>query len=408
VKRRTRVALAGIGWTAFGAGVPAQDARPERQADPPAPAAREVTLTGNVLSHVHLGEKARSVFLLAYDGTPEVRAEFERIVAGHFPEQGLDADAAARLQDQFMSRLRYDIAPGAVADALAREAEWTVRGPKAVTGTVEEKDGRKWITPRQVAGADFAFPARMLAPDKPFTMPDREPLVLTIGDALSLKCLWVPPGTFLMGEPYYQCPHWQEDPPRRVTLTRGFYLAEHPVTREMVEAVVGGGAAAGGEPKAPANASCATMVAFCRLLSRRSGRNVRVPTAAEWEYAARVGTSNPTFKEKYKGQDSSPAGAARVKSMPPNAWGFHDMFGSGWERVSDGSGAIDRRDATDPQHIPPEDLGPADGTRPHGHFGKGNAGFAISEVEYITSEPGPEKTYPGVIRFRVVVEAAAK
>ena len=30
-----------------------------------------------------------------------------------------------------------------------------------------------------------------------------------------------------------------------------------------------------------------------------------------------------------------------------------------------------------------------------------------SEVEYITSEPGPEKTYPGVIRFRVVVEAAA-
>ena len=51
--------------------------------------------------------------------------------------------------------------------------------------------------------------------------------------------------------------------------------------------------------------------------------------------------------------------------------------------------------------------GLADRTRQHGHFGKGNAGFAISEVEYITSEPGPEKTYPGVIRFRVVVEAAA-
>ena len=59
----------------------------------------------------------------------------------------------------------------------------------------------------------------------------------------------------------------------------------------------------------------------------------------------------------------------------------------------------------DPQHIPPEDNGQADHDRRHGHFGKGNAQYSISEVEYIQSDPGPEKTYPGVIRFRVVVES---
>ena len=132
-------------------------------------------------------------------------------------------------------------------------------------------------------------------------MPDRPPLVLKINDKLSLKCIWVPPGKFLMGEPYYQCPHWQEAPPHMVTLTKGFYMAEHPVTQEMFEAVMGNNPSTEKAAKAPVNVSCAGMYEFCRVLSQKSGRKVRVPTAAEWEYAARVGTSNPAFREKYTG-----------------------------------------------------------------------------------------------------------
>jgi formylglycine-generating enzyme required for sulfatase activity len=94
-----------------------------------------------------------------------------------------------------------------------------------------------------------------------------------------------------------------------------------------------------------------------------------------------------------------------VKAKPPNAWGFYDMVSSGWERVSDSSSQLDRQDMVDPQHIPPEDQDNADKNRKHGHFGKGNSQYAVSEIEYISSEPGPGKTYPGVIRFRVVVEA---
>jgi len=68
------------------------------------------------------------------------------------------------------------------------------------------------------------------------------------------------------------------------------------------------------------------------------------------------------------------------------------------------SGQLDREDTRDPQHIPPEDRGLADKSRKHGQFGKGHAGYAIGEIEYIDSDPGPEKGYPGIIRLRVVLE----
>jgi formylglycine-generating enzyme required for sulfatase activity len=188
-----------------------------------------------------------------------------------------------------------------------------------------------------------------------------------------------------------------------VTLTKGFYMAEHPITQEIYEAVVGSNPNTEKAARAPVNVSCVNMYEFCRILSEKTRRKVRVPTTAEWEYVARVGTSNPALIEKYQDQNSGSVQPMAVKSKRPNAWGFYDMLSSGWERVSDGSGQLDRQDTVDPQHIPPEDKGKADESRKHGHFGRGNSGYAPSEIEYITSDPGPEKTYPGVIRFRVVV-----
>ena len=113
------------------------------------------------------------------------------------------------------------------------------RAAKALTGRLSEKDGKRWITVSKYADTTFKYPAKMLAPDKPLVMPDRPPLALKINDKLSLQCTWVPPGKFFMGEPYYQCPHWQEAPPHMVTLTKGIYMAEHPITQEMFKTLVG-------------------------------------------------------------------------------------------------------------------------------------------------------------------------
>jgi len=234
-------------------------------------------------------------------------------------------------------------------------------------------------------------------------MPEKEPLVLKISDTLSLKCLYVPAGRFLMGEPYYQCRHWQEDPPHMVTLTKPYYMAEHPVTQEIYEAVMGKNPSTLKGPKLPVHmVGCARMYEFCERLSARTGRTVRVPTAAEWEYAARVGTSNPTFRQKYTDQSSNATSKYMspplpVKSRKPNAWGFYDMHSGWWERVSDAP-VLDRKDTVDPVHIPPQDKNPDTRSNKHMHFGKGLWAYEISEVEYISS-------LPGKIRFRVVVEA---
>ena len=63
---------------------------------------------------------------------------------------------------------------------------------------------------------------------------------------------------------------------------------------------------------------------FCRILSEKTGRKVRLPSGAEWEYAARVGTSNPGFPEKYRAQgtlrDEGKKTPPPVKSKSTGLW----------------------------------------------------------------------------------------
>jgi formylglycine-generating enzyme required for sulfatase activity len=361
----------------------------------------EVTLKGNVLSNIHTGEKEKSIFILAYSGTPEIKAEFDKIMQEFYPEKGLDADTARKLQEQFLARLTYTI-DGPLADAMYKEAMWTVRGPKAITGVISTRDGKRWLTATMWDATTIEFPAKMRAADKPFVMPDKEPLVLRINETLALKCIYIPAGKFLMGEPYYQIPHWQEDPPHLVTLTKPYYLSECPISQEIYEAIMGNNPSKLKGPMLPVhNVSCADMYKFCDILAAKTGRKIRVPTAAEWEYAARVGTSNPTFPERYAAQNSNAnanyaSPPLPVKSKSPNEWGLYDMHSGWWERVSDAP-VLDHQETTDPQHIPAEDKDERTRGKKHQHVGKGQWTYAISEIEYITSEAGE-------YRFRIVVE----
>jgi formylglycine-generating enzyme required for sulfatase activity len=342
--------------------------------------------------------------LFAIDGTAEVRAEAARIAKDFYPAGGLDAGAAEKLLAQFDARLKYFVAP----DSPVLQGGKNV-GPQhycmpasasAVTGVVRERDGKRWIVAHRIEPCKLRYPSEFLAPDKPFLRTTREPSVLKVADRLTLKCMPIPAGTFLMGSPYWMWPYHVEEFPHRVTLTRDYYLSEIPVTQEMFEAVIGRNPSTVKDPQMPVqNPRFADLERFCALLSQKNARKVRLPTSAEWEYAARVGASNPGFAEKYEDQNSTDGGSRsplKVKSKKPNAWGLYDVASCWWEITGDKASYHVRKSVVDPFLSPGVENARSQRT------GRGlvNDRWSICTHEFITESGG----YAGQ-KFRVVVEA---
>jgi hypothetical protein len=172
----------------------------------------------------------------ALEGTPDIAVELDRILEGD-PKRGLDALAAQRIQGEFDRRLKLYIAPGPLAATIHKDV---AAGSQllALTGTIAEHDGRRWISVQKVEPARVRYPAKMLAPDRPLVAAGDKPIVLRVSDALTLNCDVLPAGRFLQGSPFYQR-RYQDEYPHEVVLSRPFAMFETPVTREMFEAVLG-------------------------------------------------------------------------------------------------------------------------------------------------------------------------
>jgi len=345
--------------------------------------------------------------VFAIDGTPEIRAEVDKIMKEFYPDKVLEAEAAQKLMDQFSARVKYHLTPDspALRDSKNTGKNHYCMGAQAgaVTGVVSEKDGKKWITARRIEPAKLKYPDQMLAADKPFVMPDKPPVILKIGDKLALKCVHIPPGKFLMGTPVYMWPYYQEEYPHLVTLTKPFYMAEIPVTQEMYEAVMGNNPSTVKDALLPVqNPRFADVTKFCQMLSEKNGRKVRLPTDAEWEYTARVGTSNPPFGEKYKDQNSTGTegfkAPLKVKSKKPNAWGLYDMASCWWEISADKGMYNVRRSEVDPRYPP----GVENAKSQRSGRGIIKDGWSMGTHEFIMEKAD----YAGQ-KFRVIVEAEA-
>jgi hypothetical protein len=379
--------------------------------DPGRKQGAEVTIKGSMVCNgacipePKAGDHVMVVF--AIDGPREIRAEVDQIMKKYYPARGLDGEGAQKLMDQFSARLKFYLAPDSPALKNARNKNTGKNHycsgalPRAITGVVTRKGGKKWISATRIEETRLRFPDKMCTADKPFVMPDKDPLILKVADKQTLKCVYIPPGKFLMGTPVYMWPYFVEEYPHPVKLTRPFYMAEIPITQKMYQAVMGNNPSTVKDPQLPVqNPRFADIDKFCQILSKKNGKKVRLPSDAEWEYAARVGTSNPGFAAKYKEQNSTGTkgfkAPLRVKSRRPNAWGLYDMASCWWEISADRGMYNVRHSVVDP-HYPPEAKDPRKQRSGRGIL---TDNWSIGTHEFITEKPD----YAGQ-KFRVIVEA---
>ena len=225
---------------------------------------------------------------------------------------------------------------------------------------------------------------------------------------LVLAVRWVPAGRFTMGSPESEEDRRLDETQHEVVLSRGFFMAETECTQGQWEMAMGSNPSGSKGANRPVEqVSWSDAVEYCRKLTVKQrdegllpvGWEWRLPTEAEWEYAARAGTTGARHGELDAiawHNNNSGSETHAVGAMQANAWGLHDMMGNVWEWCSDWSGDYPTGGVTDP-------TGPKSGSNRIYRGGSWNsvAGYVRSSFR-LSFEPGSSNHLVG---FRPVLSS---
>ena len=189
------------------------------------------------------------------------------------------------------------------------------------------------------------------------------PEVMTFtANGVEIKMVRVEGGTFTMGATTEQGSDVgsDEQPAHRVTLSK-YYIGETEVTQAQWQAVMGSNPSNfKGDSRPVENVSWDDCQTFVSRLNAATGQNFRLPTEAEWEYAARGGNRSQGYK--YSGgntlgsvawyADNSGDETHAVKTKSPNELGIYDMSGNVWEWCQDWYGSYSDSAQTNPHGRP--------------------------------------------------------
>lgn len=176
----------------------------------------------------------------------------------------------------------------------------------------------------------------------------------------------VPAGSFLMGSPTVEAGRFGNEQQHVVVITQAFAISTRPITFAQWDQCVSEGGCGGYRPsdegfgrgeRPVINVSTTDIASYIAWLQGKTGQHYALPSEAQWEYAARAGTTTARswgndIARRYAnyGQDDCPAqircpgraeGADRwvntapTGSFPANPWGLYDMLGNVWQRTAD-------------------------------------------------------------------------
>jgi len=182
--------------------------------------------------------------------------------------------------------------------------------------------------------------AKITVPKTPSPQSQPETRSLDLGKGITMDFIFVKGGKFMMGD---ELEEWDFAPQHEVQLS-DFYMAKYPVTQEQWEAVMGNNPSKFEGAKHPVEGvSYADAYNFIMQVARQIGMRLRLPTEAQWEYAARGGQKSQSFL--YAGsnhidevawyKENSMNTTHPVGKRFPNELGLFDLSGGVWEWCSD-------------------------------------------------------------------------
>ncbi len=319
-----------------------------------------LNLRDNQLTHLTLPPEMQQLIGLFVDGNP--LATF--VLSEPLAATNL-AGTVASLQNQGVSVFTYPLEIQLVRPrTLIGAFQFGITGPPGVYAVLGSVDLAVWsalgVVTNCLGSINFTDVTANLSPQKFYR-------ALMQGPPTNM--VFIPPNTFTMGSPTTeQDRSVNEGPQTTVTLSRGFWIGKYEVTQGEYLAVMNANPSAfpGDLSRPVTSVSWPDAINYCATLTQRelaaaripTGSQYRLPTEAEWECAARAGTStrfsygddpdyaslpNHAWYASNSGLTAHPVG-----QKLPNPWGLYDMEGNVVEWCQDWFGSLPGGVQTDP------------------------------------------------------------
>ena len=182
-----------------------------------------------------------------------------------------------------------------------------------------------------------------------------------LGHGVKLTLMLIPAGEFMMGAPTDEAESLDRERRQHLVKVPQFLMGRYAVTQAQWRVVASydlidqelnpDPSDFKGDNRPVEKVSWEDAKEFCKRLSVKTGKDYRLPSEAQWEYACRAGTKTPfhfgetitTELANYAGgytYNDGPKGERRgetkdVGSFPANDWGLYDMHGNVWEWCED-------------------------------------------------------------------------